>query len=187
MEDSDLEGTKGDQELLNSIEYGLEIYPQNKELYEHKWEYFIRSGNLSMALEIALRMKEKFPDYFFGLYAHALALIEIGEVDSIPEAMNDFTKIQDFLPDRDKFHLIELLYFYSPWIYYYAKTKQLRAASFLFQFLQDHFVLFSYPLNTVVENALAEEAIKVVKPFLEKVKAREYDLDEFLDLIMGEE
>jgi tetratricopeptide (TPR) repeat protein len=170
LEFSDLEFDEGDPELLEMIESGIKQYPKNRILYQYKWEYFQRSGDLPKSLEIALEMKEKFPDYLFGLTCHAQSLIEMGEVDSIPEAMNDFTKIQDFLPDREKFHITELQSFYSPWIYYYAKTGQLRAASFLFNFLEDHFVLISFPLHELVENALAAEAMKVVEPFYKKVK-----------------
>jgi hypothetical protein len=111
----------------------------------------------------------------------------MGEVDSIPEAMNDFTKIQDFLPNREKFHITELQSFYSPWIYYYAKTGQLRAASFLFNLLEDHFVLISFPLHPLVENALAEAALKVVEPFYKRVEAGEVSMEEYVDMMMGED
>lgn len=187
LEFSDLEFDEGDPELLEMIESGIKQYPKNRILYQYKWEYFQRSGDLPKSLEIALEMKEKFPDYLFGLTCHAQSLIEMGEVDSIPEAMNDFTKIQDFLPDREKFHITELQSFYSPWIYYYAKTGQLRAAIFLFMLLEDHFVLISFPLHELVENALAAEAMKVVEPFYKKVKAGKVSKEEFVDMMMGED
>ncbi len=187
LEFSDLEFDEGDPELLKMIESGIKKYPKNRILYQYKWEYFQRSGDLPKSLEIALKMKEKFPGYLFGLSCHAQTLIEMGEVDSIPEAMNDFTKIQDFLPDREKFHVTELQSFYSPWIYYYSKTGQLRAASFLFNLLEYHFVLISYPLHEIVENALAAEAMKVVEPFYKRITAGEVSKEEFIDLMMGEE
>lgn len=186
LEFSDLEFDEDDPELLKMIESGIKKYPKNRILYQYKWEYFQRNGDLPKALEIALEMKEKFPDYLFSLSCHAQTLIEMGEVDSIPEAMNDFTKIQDFLPDREKFHITELQSFYSPWIYYYAKTGQLRAASFLFNLLEDHFVLISFPLHELVENALADEAIKVLEPFYKKVKAGEVSKEQFVEMMMGE-
>lgn len=187
LEFSDLEFDEADPELLKMIETGIKKYPKNRILHQYKWEYFQRSGDLPQSLEVALEMKAKFPDYLFGLSCHAQTLIEMGEVDSIPEAMNDFTKIQDFLPEREKFHITELQSFYSPWIYYYAKTGQLRAASFLFDLLEDHFVLISFPLHPLVETALAEAALKVVEPFYKKVKAGEVSIEEFLDLMMGED
>lgn len=186
LEFSDLEFDEGDPELLKMIESGIKKYPKNRILHQYKWEYYQRSGDFSKCLEIALEMKEKFPDYLFGLSCHAQSLIEMGEVDSIPEAMNDFTKIQDFLPEREKFHVTELQSFYSPWIYYYSKTGQLRAAIFLYMLLEDHFVLISFPLHDLVESALADEAIKVVEPFYKKVKAGEVSKEEFVDMMMGE-
>jgi hypothetical protein len=186
LEFSDLELDKGDPVLLKMIEAGIKKYPKNRILHQYKWEYFQRSGDLPQSLKVAFEMKAKFPDYLFGLSCHAQTLIEMGEVDSIPEAMNDFTKIQDFLPDREKFHITELQSFYSPWIYYYAKTGQLRAASFLFNFLEDHFVLISFPLHPLVEAALADAALKVVEPFYKRVKAGEVSMEEFVDMMMGE-
>lgn len=187
LEFSDLEFDEVDPDLLKMIESGIKKYPKNRILYQYKWEYFQRSGDLPKSLKIALEMKEKFPDYLFGLSCHAQSLIEMGEVDSIPEAMNDFTKIQDFLPKRKKFHNTELQSFYSPWIYYYAKTGQLRAAIFLFMLLEDHFVLISFPLHPLVEEALASEALKVVEPFYKNVKAGEVSKEDFIDLMMGED
>jgi hypothetical protein len=184
---SDLESKKGDQRLLKAIDSGIQKFPKNRILHQYKWEYFQRSGDLSKCLEIALEMKERFPDYLFGLTCHAQTLIEMGEVDSIPEAMNDLRKIQDFLPEREKFHLTELQAFYSPWIYYYAKTGQLRAAIFLFMLLEDHFVLIPFPLHTLVEDALASEALKVVEPFYKKVKTGEVSKEDFIDMMMGED
>jgi hypothetical protein len=186
LEFSDLEFDGEDLELLNMIESGIKKYPKNRILYQYKWEYFQRNEDLPKALEIALEMKEKFPDYLFGLSCHAQTLIEMGEVDSIPEAMKEFKKIQDFLPDREKFHITELQSFYSPWIYYYAKTGQLRAASFLFSLLEDRLVLIYFPLHDLVENALADEAFKVVEPFFKKVKAGEVSKEQFVEMMMGE-
>ena len=186
LEFSDLEFDQEDLELLNMIESGIKKYPKNRILYQYKWEYFQRNEDLPKALEIALEMKEKFPDYLFGLSCHAQTLIEMGKVDSIPEAMKEFKKIQDFLPDREKFHITELQSFYSPWIYYYAKTGQLRAASFLFSLLEDRFVLIYFPLHDLVENALADEALKVVEPFFKKVKAGEVSKEQFVKMMMGE-
>ncbi len=183
LEFSDLEFDGEDPELLKMIDTGIKKYPKNRILHQYKWEYFQRSGDLPKSLEIALEMKAKFPDYLFGLSCHAQSLIEMGEVHSIPEAMNDFTKIQEFLPDRKKFHLTELQSFYSPWIYYYAKTGQLKAASFLFNLLEDHFVLISYPLHPLVEDALAAAALKVVEPFYKKVKAGEVSKEEFVAMM----
>lgn len=184
LEFSDLEFDEGDPELLEMIESGIKKYPKNRILYQYKWEYYQRSGDLPKSLEIALEMKDKFPDYLFGLTCHAQSLIEMGEVDSIPEAMNDCRKIQDFLPDREKFHITELQAFYSPWIYYFAKTGQLRAAIFLYMLLEDHFVLISFPLHPIVEEVLADEALKVVGPFYKKVKAGEVSKEEFIDMMI---
>ncbi|WP_332911514.1 hypothetical protein [Algoriphagus boritolerans] len=169
---SDLEFDESDPELLEMIESGIQKFPKNRILYQYKWEYFQRSGDLPKSLEIALEMKEKFPDYLFGLSCHAQSLIEMGEVDSIPEAMNDFTKIQDFYRTGRSFMLrnyspsIRLGFIITP------KRDNCGQQFFLYMLLEDHFVLISFPLHPLVEEALASEALKVVEPFYKKSQGR---------------
>jgi len=186
LEDADLELDGPDPELLEFIEGGISKYPKNNILLQYKWEYHQRSADMEAALKIALEMKEKFPEYLFGLTCHAQTLIENGEVDSIPEAMNDFTRIQDFLPKRGKFHLSELQVFYSPWIYYYAKTGQVRAAHFLITLLEDHLISNAYPLHELVESAYFEAASQVVKLYYQKVKSGQVSKDEFMEMALSD-
>ncbi len=186
LEEADLEPGAPDLELLEGIEKGILAYPDNRVIHQYKWEYFSRTGDLEKAMEVALEMKEKFPGYLYGLACHAQTLIEMGDVDGIPEAMGDFTKIQDCLPDRTEFHPAELQSFYSPWIYYYAKTGQLRAAFFLVSFLEDHLILFEYPLHELVNAAYLEEAAKPVKAYFAEVESGKVSKEEFLDLMLSE-
>lgn len=176
----------GHLDLLKQIEIGINNYPTNRVLHHYHWEYFQRMEDLPKALEIAKEMKEKFPDYLYSLSSHAQTLIEMGEVNSIPEAMNHHVTIQDFISEREIFHINELQVFYSPWIYYFSKTGQLRIALFLYNFLQDYFVLFSNDLHPLVENALVDATRKVVEPYYEKVQSRKVSKVEFVDLMMGE-
>lgn len=137
-------------------------------------------------LKIALEMKRKFPDWPFGLTCHAQTLIENGEVDSIPEAMNNFTRIQDFPPNQRKFHLSALQGSYSPWIYYYAKTGQNRAAHFLITFLEDELTLLDYPLHELAASAYFETACYVVQSYYRKVKLGQVSKDEFMEMALDD-
>jgi hypothetical protein len=175
-----------DPDLLEMIEKGIAKWPKNRILYQYKWEYFQRAGDLDRALDIALEIKQKFPDYLFGLSCHAQSLIEMGEVDTIPEGMNDCHKIQDFLPNRKEFHKTELQSFYSPWIYYYSKTGQLRAAFFLVNLLIEHEILSEFPLHELVNEAYLVAVEVVVSKYYEKVKSGAVSKEEFLDLMLGD-
>lgn len=182
----DMEYDEESPNVLEYIEKGIKKWPNNRVLWQYKWEYFQRCGNMDKALKIALDIKDKFPDYLFAFSCHAQTLIEMEEVDSIPEAMNEYRKIQDFDPEREIFHQSELQSFYSPWIYYYSKTGQLRAAYFLVNFLGEHEALLKYPFHYLVNDAYLEAVTKVVDAFYKKVKSGEVSKEEFLDMMLGE-
>ncbi|WP_297337130.1 hypothetical protein [Algoriphagus sp.] len=104
----------GHLDLLKQIETGINNFPTNRILHDYHWEYFQRMGDSPKAWEIAKEMKEKFPDYWYSLSSHAQTLIEMGEVDSLAEAMNHQVTIQGFKSEREMFHINELQAFYSP-------------------------------------------------------------------------
>ncbi|WP_373522127.1 hypothetical protein [Aquiflexum sp.] len=183
---NDMEIDEESPAFLEFIEKGIEKWPANRVLWQYKWEYFQRWGKIEKSVQVALEIKSKFPDYLFGLSCHAQSIIELGEVDAIPEAMNDCHKIQDFDPKRKKFHKSELQSFYSPWIYYYSKTGQLRAAYFLVNLLAEHEVLLEYPFHYLVNDAYMQAVDKVVYAYYEKVKSGKVSKEEFLGMILGE-
>ncbi|MBW3469633.1 hypothetical protein [Arthrospiribacter ruber] len=184
LEDLEEENVKGRNEIFEIIEQNIQKWPKNRVLWQYKWEYFQRTGKDDKALHTALEMKQKFPDYIFGLTCHAQSLMERSEVDSIPEAMNFHTKIQEFDPKRKKFHLSELMSFYSPWIYYYSKTGQLRSAYFLVNFLIEHGVLIKNAFHPIINEAYMSAATERANLFYEDVKSGRISRDEFLDIML---
>lgn len=185
MQHWDSEENVANPEILEKIENELLIYPENRVIWQYKWEYYQRIEDDKKAIQIAQEMKKKFPDYLLGITCHAQSLIEMEMVDAIPDAMNNCHKIQDFDPKRKKFHKTELLSFYSPWIYYYAKTGQVRASFFLMNLLIEHEILGNFPLHPQVQEPYMEAISKVVQAFYAKVKSGYISKDKFLDMMLG--
>lgn len=171
------------KQLLDYIEAGLVKWPDNKVLYQYKWQYFELEGDISKCMKISLEMKEKFPSYLFSLTTEAQTWIELGVVDQIPSAMRHFTRIQEFLPDKKVFHLSELQAFYSPWIYYYSKNGEFPKAYFLMNFLITEGFHFDFPLHQTVQNAFDEEVKRISEEYLQRVEKGEVTKKEFLKMI----
>lgn len=170
--------------LLTKIESHIEQSPTNRILWQYKWEYYLKIDDDQNMIETALEMKRRFPDYLFGLTCHAQTFIEMEKVDEIPDAMNNIHKLQDFDPKRKKFHKTELLAFYSPWIYYYSKTGQVRAAFFLMQLLFEHELNGHLMIHPLVLEAYRSATSKVVTSFYTKVKSGTISKNDFIDMMM---
>lgn len=83
-----------------------------------------------------------------------------------------------------KFHLSELMSFYSPWIYYYSKTGQLRAAYFLVNFLTEHGVLIKNTFHPIINEAYMSAATERANLFYEDVRSGLITRDGFLDIML---
>ena len=185
LQDWDAIDTEPNPSIINKIENEIKQSPNNRILLQYKWEYFHRIQADEKTIEIALEMKRKFPDYLFGLTCHAQTLIELEKVDEIPDAMNNLHKLQDLDPKRKKFHTTELLAFYSPWIYYYSMTGQIRAAFFLMRLLIELEVLGDISLHPMVLEAYRKATSKIVSAYLSKVKSGYVSKGDFIERMMN--
>ncbi|UJP63653.1 hypothetical protein [Mongoliitalea daihaiensis] len=184
LQDMNDAGLKTNPVILADIEKLLQETPSNKILWQYKWEYYQVVGDDQKMIETALEMKRRFPDYLFGLTCHAQSLIGIGQADEIPDAMNHIQKIQDIDPKREKFHKSELMAFYSPWIYYYSKTGQVRAAYFLMHLLFEHEVGDHFMVHPLVLEAYRNATTKVVDKFYSILKSGNISKDDFINMMM---
>ncbi len=184
LQDWDTIDNEPNPTILNKIENELQQLPNNRILWQYKWEYYHGIEDDEKSIEIALEMKRRFPDYLFGLTCHAQTLIKLEKVDEIPEAMNNLQKLQDLDPKRKRFHKTELLAFYTAWIYYYSKTGQVRAAFFLVNLLFEHEAVGDINFHPVVLEAYSSAAGKVVDSFYTKVKSAYISKDDFIEMMM---
>ena len=179
-----LDDLKEVEKLLKKLDVKIKKNPSLVHLYMFKWQVFIETGDLQMALNLALLMKEKFPASIFSLSCHALTLAEMDDTDEVPDAMNNFTRIQDFDQRKAPFHLEEISAFYSPWIWYYAKTNQIRAAYFLNCLLIETQAQIYFPQPLIVFDEYIDGINRELKPFLEKLRSGKIIKRKFLEKVV---
>ncbi|MFN3997217.1 hypothetical protein [Algoriphagus sp.] len=169
--------------LLKKIDSQIAKNPNLIQFYKLKWEVLMECDELEKGLELALFMKDKFPNEIFSLSCHAMSLAEMDQTDEVPAAMNNFTQIQEFDKTGRVFHLEEVSSFYAPWIWYYSKTNQTRVAFFLNSFLIESGAIVYFPHARVVFDEYMDSLDRAIRPFFKKVKSGKISKKEFVKIM----
>lgn len=178
------ESSREVQKVLKKIDREIKKNPDLVLLYKYKWEALMDDRQYEKALELALSMNEKFPKSLFAISCHALSLAILDNDADLPEAMGNFTRIQDFDRRKAPFHLEEISAFYSPWLWYYAKTNQFTAAYFLTCMLLDTKAQIYFPMPDFVFNEYLEGLERKVRPFLNQLKSGKISKAKFIETVI---
>lgn len=82
-------------------------------------------GKEDKAKEVTRLIVKKHPDYLFGKTSFASDLIDEGKLDKVKDVLGEELDLHALYPQRDTFHISEVLAFYGIAIKYYFKTNQL--------------------------------------------------------------
>lgn len=89
--------------------------------------YHVR-GNTQKAAEINASMLAEHPDYLFARLNKANFYIEHAEFNKVPELLGTALEISQLYPEREVFHIGEIINFYKVIIRYYAAIENLELA-----------------------------------------------------------
>jgi hypothetical protein len=106
----------------------IQRYPNNPQLKNYLTIAYKNAGNDTKAREANRWIVAEHPDYLFGKLNMAAEYYEDGKYEKIPEVLGDEMEIQGLYPDRDVFHLTEVISFYKIAILYFVATENLEAA-----------------------------------------------------------
>lgn len=87
-------------------------YPDVCQFYNWLYVGYTYTQNTEKALSILHATIEKFPDYLFGKISLARHYLDNGEPDRVPEVFGNKLELKFLYPDRDVFHVTEVLNFY---------------------------------------------------------------------------
>lgn len=89
--------------------------------------YHVR-GNSEKSAEINARLLAEHPDYLFARLNKANFYIEHAEFNKVPELLGTALEISQLYPEREVFHIGEIIHFYKVIIRYYAAIEDLELA-----------------------------------------------------------
>lgn len=85
-------------------------------------------GNRKKAFEVNEWIIKEHPDYLFGKLNKASRLIDEERYDEIPRVLSDLMDIQDLYPERNVFHINEVLSFNKIAVMYFLATGNMEVA-----------------------------------------------------------
>jgi tetratricopeptide (TPR) repeat protein len=97
----------------------IEQYPDVPQLYNYLHIAYQSLGDRDNAQRVLKETLERFPDYLFGRIAYATDCLQRGEPEKVPEIFDGKFELKLLYPERKRFHLSEVLGFYSVMAWYF--------------------------------------------------------------------
>ncbi|MCP5088314.1 MAG: hypothetical protein GY952_16100 [Rhodobacteraceae bacterium] len=119
------------KEALGVLKPLIEQYPDVRQLYNYLHIAYQKLGDQTNAQRVLQETLERFPDYLFGRIAYATDCLQRGEAEKVPEIFEGKYELKLLYPERKRFHISEVLGFYSvmAW-YFHTQGEPSRAATY---------------------------------------------------------
>ena len=116
------------RETISQLLPLIERHPEVPQLYNYLQSAYQLLHDRENAQRILDEMLERFPDYLFGRIAYARDCLERGDLDKVVEIFEGKYDLKLLYPDRERFHISEVLNFdYIMAWYFHAKGDHDRA------------------------------------------------------------
>lgn len=120
--------TRKDQKLIDKLTRLIIQYPDIPMLKNYLSVAYNMQGNIKKAREVNQWILTEHPDYLFAKLNYAHTCIEEKEFDNVPEILGEAMEIKQLYPQREVFHLAEVMAYLSLAVRYFAAIKNLELA-----------------------------------------------------------
>jgi tetratricopeptide (TPR) repeat protein len=128
---------KSNKKITAKLQKFIEQYPFVPQLKNYLQVAYSYQGMVDKAREVKQRTLAEHPDYLFAKLNAANDCISNSEFDKVLEILGSTLEIEDLYPERDLFHITEVLNFYRTVILYHAATEDLEKAESCLKLLKD--------------------------------------------------
>jgi tetratricopeptide (TPR) repeat protein len=115
----------------------IEKYPDDPAPYNYLYACYRILGKNFEAHEILLKTLELFPDYLFAQVEYAAYLLRRGDYEKVPGLFKNCYTLKQLYPERDVFHISEVMAFYFIFGEYYLKIGNIDQAKIYLSMLED--------------------------------------------------
>ncbi|MDZ7717941.1 MAG: DUF1186 domain-containing protein [Balneolaceae bacterium] len=122
IEDLFFEVGKGKKSIIKRLQRAIKKYPKVPQFKNYLIKEYQAAGNQKMANEVIEQILKAHPDYLFGKLNKVHSLLDEGKAEQVPEILGTEMDLQALYPERDEFHIEEVLKFYSITVIYFLET-----------------------------------------------------------------
>ena len=116
------------KEALGILKPLIEQYPDVPPLYNYLHIAYQKLGDRINAQRVLQETVERFPDYLFGRIAYATDCLQRGKAEKVPEIFEGKYELKLLYPERNRFHISEVLGFYLVMAWYFHTRGERRLA-----------------------------------------------------------
>jgi hypothetical protein len=124
------------KEVIATVQPLLEQYPEAPQLYNYLHNAYRVLGDQANAERVLEEALQRFPDYLFGRITHATACLQRGELEEVSEIFQGKFELKLLYPERNRFHLSEVLGFYSVMAWYFHERGERNRSEVYYKLLQ---------------------------------------------------
>jgi tetratricopeptide (TPR) repeat protein len=114
----------------------IEQHPEVPQLYNYLHSAYQLLHDRENAQRILDEMLARFPDYLFGRLAYARDCLERGDLDKVSEIFEGKFDLKLLYPDRERFHVSEVLNFGAVMAWYFHAKGDHKRAEMYYNLLQ---------------------------------------------------
>lgn len=127
---------KRPKEAIAILQPLIEQYPDVPQLYNYLNIAYQQLGDRDKAQRVLKETLDRFPDYLFGRIAYAIECLQRGESEKVPEIFDGQYELKLLYPERERFHISEVLSFYSVLAWYFHSQGERAHAETYYRLLQ---------------------------------------------------
>jgi tetratricopeptide (TPR) repeat protein len=119
IEDIFFDVQKGKPSVIKRLERLCKKYPRVPQFKNYLAVSLSHAGNEKRAFEVNEQALKAHPDYLFARTNQAKVLMEKGKTDAIPELLGEEMELKALYPDKDQFHILEVLTYFNTTVKYF--------------------------------------------------------------------
>jgi len=167
---------KGGQKNIDYLIRKIKEYPNVPQLKNYLSVALMNTGHEEKAYEVNDRILEEHPDYLFGIMNKAREYHDKGDYHKMPEVLGKQMELKALCPNRQLFHVSEVVAFYFETIRYYTAVGDIESAQSRLDMLRDiapdhddvrkgEYLVLEATLERARENINAEERARITPEF----------------------
>lgn len=124
------------KEAIAILQTLIERYPDVPQIYNFLHTAYQKLGDQENCQRVLKETLERFPDYLFGRLAYALNCLEWGKPEKVPEILDGKYELKLLYPERERFHISEVMSFYTVMAWYWHTQGERDQAETYYKLLQ---------------------------------------------------
>ncbi len=128
---------KGGKSNINYIKKAIERFPNSPHLKNYLAVAYMNTEMEEESYKVNDRLIEEHPQYLFGILNKANEYLNKGEHEKMPGLMGENMELKDLYPEREMFHVTEMISFLETAIHYFIADNNFEATKSRVELLKE--------------------------------------------------